>query len=233
MNIVLIPGFWLGGSSWSGVAPALTRAGHTVLTPTMPGKRAGDRALSGIGLHDHIDAVLEIVDAVAPPVVLVGHSGGGSIAWAVADARPDAIARVVFVDALPFPDGSCINDELPVVGDRIPLPDWSFFEAGDLTDLDDSLRERIRSVAVPEPASVATDPQVLGDEARFAVPVTIIACGFPEAMLSQAISSDEPWASELARLEHLQVIELPTGHWPQFTKPAELGQSILAAVDQA
>ena len=220
MNIVLIPGFWLDGASWSGVTPALARAGHTVHTPTLPGKRPGDRALSGIGLHDHVDAVLEIVDAIASPVVLVGHSGGGSIAWAATDARPADIARVIFVDAL------------PVEGDRIPLPEWSFFEAEDLVDLDDTVRERFRAVAVPEPAAVATDPQTLHDEARFAVPVTVIACEFPEAMLRQAISTGAQWASELGRLEQLEIIELPTGHWPQFTKPVELGQSILAAVDR-
>ncbi|MER3388170.1 MAG: alpha/beta hydrolase [Microcella pacifica] len=233
MNIVLIPGFWLDGASWSGVTPTLARAGHTVHTPTLPGKRPGDRALSGIGLHDHVDAVLEIVDAIASPVVLVGHSGGGSIAWAAADARPADIARVVFVDALLFPDGSVINDELPVEGDRIPLPEWNFFEAEDLVDLDDALRERFRAIAVPEPAAVATDPQTLHHEARFAVPVTVIACEFPEAMLRQAITSGAPWASELGRLEQLEIIELPTGHWPQFTKPVELGQSILAAVERA
>jgi len=232
MNIVLIPGFWLDGASWSGVAPTLARAGHTVHTPTLPGKRPGDRALSGIGLHDHVDAVLEIVDALASPVVLVGHSGGGTIAWAAADARPAAIERVVFVDALPFPDGSVINDELPVQGDRIPLPEWSFFEAEDLVDLDDTLRERFRAIALPEPAAVATDPQTLHHEARFAGPVTVIACEFPEAMLRQAITSGAPWASELSRLEQLEIVELPTGHWPQFTKPAELGERILAAVDR-
>ncbi len=27
--------------------------------------------------------------------------------------------------------------------------------------------------------------------------------------------------------------DLPTGHWPQFTKPAELARAILAAVDRS
>ena len=63
--------------------------------------------------------------------------------------------------------------------------------------------------------------------------MTVIACEFPEAMLRQAITSGAPWASELGRLEQLEIIELPTGHWPQFTKPVELGQSILAAVERA
>ncbi|MFY9637101.1 MAG: alpha/beta hydrolase, partial [Cellulosimicrobium cellulans] len=28
------------------------------------------------------------------------------------------------------------------------------------------------------------------------------------------------------------LVDLPTGHWPQFTKPAELSQAILRAVEQ-
>jgi hypothetical protein len=27
-------------------------------------------------------------------------------------------------------------------------------------------------------------------------------------------------------------MDLPTGHWPQFTKPAQLAQTILVAVDR-
>ena len=30
--------------------------------------------------------------------MVVGHSGGGNVAWGVADARPDAVSRVIFVD---------------------------------------------------------------------------------------------------------------------------------------
>jgi hypothetical protein len=29
-----------------------------------------------------------------------------------------------------------------------------------------------------------------------------------------------------------EYIDLPTGHWPQLTKPVQLGQAILAAVDR-
>jgi hypothetical protein len=35
---------------------------------------------------------------------------------------------------------------------------------------------------------------------------------------------------ELARIRDVGYIDLPTGHWPQFTKPAALGQAILASV---
>lgn len=140
MQIILIPGFWLDGDSWAPITRDLEAAGHRVHALTLPGKRPGDTDLAGIGLRDHVDAVLAVVDALDGDVVLVGHSGGGTIAWAVADARPSRIARVVMVDAIPMPAGTCINDELPVEGDGVPLPDWSLFEEEDLVDLDDDLR---------------------------------------------------------------------------------------------
>ena len=57
-----------------------------------------DADRSSITLRDHMDAVIELVDSIEGPVALVGHSGGGAIAWAVADARPDRIGRLVYVD---------------------------------------------------------------------------------------------------------------------------------------
>lgn len=230
MQIVIIPGFWLDGDSWVEITRVLEAAGHTVHPLTLPGKRPGDTDLAGIGLADHVDAALEVVDALEGDITLVGHSGGGTISWAVADARPTRIARVVFVDAIPMPAGTCINDELPVDGHGVPLPDWNLFEPEDLVDLDDDLREHFRAIAKPEPVGVAHEPTRLDDDARFTVPVTVIACQFPADLIRQAIENEREWAAELAGMQQLDIIELPTGHWPQFTKPVELGASILTAV---
>jgi pimeloyl-ACP methyl ester carboxylesterase len=234
MDIVLIPGFWLTGDSWSQVAPTLEAAGHRVHSLTLPGKSAGELDHSGIGLSTHIAAVVERLDALAgegaTPVALVGHSGGAAIAWGAADARPEYIARLVFVDAIPLGDGSVVNDELPVDGDSVPLPPWEFFEDADLTGLDDDLRARFRAEAVPEPAGVARDQQRLTNDARFGIPATIIACEFGREMVDGPIASGVGWAREMASIEQLEVVELPTGHWPQLTRPVDLGESILAAV---
>ena len=40
------------------------------------------------------------------------------------------------------------------------------------------------------------------------------------------------WAAELAALEDLEIVELNSGHWPQFSMPERLGAAILAAVDR-
>jgi pimeloyl-ACP methyl ester carboxylesterase len=231
MDLVLVPGFWLGASSWDGVAAPLREAGHRVHAVTLPGLESRDADRSGIGLRDHVDAVVAIVDALPEAVVLVGHSGGGAIAHAVADARPHRIARVVYVDALPLGDGAAINDQLPVVDGEVPLPDWSVFDAEDLVDLDDALRERFRSMAVPEPVGVTRDPQVLGDVRRYEVPVTVIACEFTADMLREWMASGSAFAAELTRIADVELVDLPTGHWPQFTRPGELAAAILAAVD--
>lgn len=231
MHLILIPGFWLDGDSWGAVTPALQAAGHTVHALTLPGKESVDANRTGISLRDHVDAVVAVVDSLASGVVLVGHSGGGAIAHAVADARPDAIARIVYVDSGPLGDGDCINDNLPVVNGEVPLPDWTGLDEESLVDLDDALRAHFRAIAVPEPRGVASDKQQLSDPRRFDVPSTVICCEMPSSVVQDLIAQGHPYVAELARLTDYELVDLPTGHWPQFTRPAELATLILAAVD--
>ncbi|GAA3702410.1 alpha/beta hydrolase [Zhihengliuella alba] len=236
MDVILVPGFWLDADSWGESLRPLKDAGHRVMPLTLPGKESPAAGRAGIGLRDHVDAVVDVVDSAEEPVVLVGHSGGGAIIHAVADARPDRVAHCIYVDALPLGEGGVINDEFPSDGDSIPLPGWDAFEEADLRDLSDELRQRFRSVAVPEPVGVATEQQRLGDERRFDVPATVIACEFSENEVLEFIRRDSPFTAELAKIKTRRILELPTGHWPQFTRPDELGEllaRIVAAVDGA
>ena len=232
MDLLLIPGFWLDGSSWDEVVPALERAGHRARPLTLPGMTAGAER-STVTLRDHVEAVVAEVDALPDPVVLVGHSGGGAVAHAVVDARPDRVARVVYVDSGPLGDGQVINDQFPAEDGEIPLPEWSVFDEADLADLTEELRAQFRERAVPTPWHVAADPQQLSDERRFEVPVTVIACEYPSAMLREWVSQGHPYVAELARVRDVTYVDLPTGHWPQFTKPAELGEAIVRSLEDA
>jgi pimeloyl-ACP methyl ester carboxylesterase len=233
MDIILIPGFWLDGSSWDEVVPVLEKAGHRTYALTLPGMESKDADRSEITLRDHIDAVVRVVDSIGPAdgkVVLVGHSGGGAIAHAAADARPDRVARVVYVDSGPLGDGGLINDEMPTENGEIPLPDWSEFDEADLVDLDEGLRAAFRARAIPQPVHVATDRQQLSDERRYDVPVTVIACEFPSAKLREWMEQGHPYVRELAKIREVDYVDLPTGHWPQFTRPEELGRAIVASI---
>jgi pimeloyl-ACP methyl ester carboxylesterase len=236
MDIILVPGFWLDASSWRDVTPALEAAGHRVHPLTLPGLESVEADRGGIGLRDHVDAVVSVVDSLSEEsgdrVVLVGHSGGGAIIHAAVDARPDRVARAIYVDSGPLGAGGVINDDLPSEGDDVPLPPWELFEDADLVDLTDELRVRFRSRAIPEPLGVTSQPQELHDERRYEVPATIIACEFPSSLIREWIAGGHPYVAELARIREVEFIDLPTGHWPQFTKPTELGELLVGAVDR-
>jgi len=232
MQIILIPGFWLDASSWNEVTPTLEQADHDVHALTLPGLESQDAIRGGIGLRDHVDAVIAVADEIEGPVVLVGHSGGGAIAHAVADARPGQVTRVVYVDSGPLGDGDSINSELPGDANEIPLPPWTEFGEDDLLDLNDELKEAFRARAVPQPAGVARDRQVLVDRRRYDVPTTVIACEYSSDQLREWIAQGHEYVAELAAMHDVEYIDLPTGHWPQFTKPEQLAQAILLAVDR-
>ncbi|MGH3442994.1 MAG: alpha/beta fold hydrolase [Nitriliruptorales bacterium] len=233
MDIVLIPGLWLDGSAWDEVVPALEQTRHRTHALTLPGMESRDADRSGVTLRDHVDAVVAVIDSLDPDgeIVIVGHSAGGTIAHAAVDARPGRVARVVYVDCVPGGEGGVVNDELPVENGEVPFPDWSLLEEEDLIDLDDELRAALRDRAIPSPARVASDPQVLSDERRYDVPVTIIACEFTSAQLRRWI--EQGYAQELAKIRDVDYVDLPTGHWPMFTRPEDLGQAILASLTPA
>jgi pimeloyl-ACP methyl ester carboxylesterase len=233
MDVILIPGLWLDGSSWDRVIPLIEKAGHRARPLTLPGMETKDADRSQITLRDHVDAVVAVIDSVDPAgeVVLVGHSAGGAIAHAAVDARPGRVARVVYVDSWPQGDGGVVNDGYPSEKGEIALPDWSLFDDEDLVDLDDDLRAAFRERAIPSPAHVARDPQRLRDERRYDVPITVIACEFSSAMLREWMERGEPNLRELAKVHDVEYVDLPTGHWPQFTRPEDLGRVIVQSID--
>jgi pimeloyl-ACP methyl ester carboxylesterase len=230
MHIILIPGLWLDASCWDAVVPSLERAGHSTHPLTLPGMESQDADRSEVTLRDHVDAVVRAIDAAEGDVVLVGHSAGGGLAHAAVDARPDRVARVVYVGSEPRGNDDGGGGQWPIDGADVPLPDWSFFEAADVADLDDEQRATMRARAIPSPARATRDPQRLSDERRYSVPITIVACEFPSTMYAEWIAEGDPGAQELARITDVEYVDLPGGHWPQLTQPEALARVILASV---
>lgn len=227
MDIILIPGLWLDGSSWAAVVPALEQAGHHAHPLTLPGMGPADRDRGGVGLQDCVDAVVAVVDASPFPVMLVGHSAGCGIGHAVVDARPDKVAAAVYVAGFPTGTGRPVASGFAVVAGRIPLPEWSAFDDGDLAGLDADLRRDFRRRAIPSPGRLATDLQHLRDERRYTVPVTVVATEFTSDMLRGWMEQDLEAVRELAMIHDVVSRDLPTGHWPQFTRPDDLAALIL------
>ncbi|QKJ19579.1 alpha/beta fold hydrolase [Microbacterium hominis] len=234
MDIILIPGLWLDADSWQEVATVLEEAGHRPLPLTMPGVGVPGTDCAEIGMADWVRAAVEVIDALGDPVALVGHSGGGNVAYGALDARVGRVSRIVFLDTFPPQDGGTIW-EFPIVDGVIPFPGWDFFEEGETADLDAATRDRAAAAARSVPPRVPTDPLVLTDPRRRSVPATMITGTVPAAEIREYVAAAPDWAAELAALEDLQIVQLneegePTGHWPQFSQPAKVADAILAAL---
>jgi pimeloyl-ACP methyl ester carboxylesterase len=233
MEIILIPGLWLDGLSWEKVTPMLEEAGHHTHALTLPGMESKDADRSHITRRDHVDAVVAAIDSVNPAdgeVVLVGHSAGAAIAYAAIDARPERVARAIYVGGFPLGDGEGDPGGYPAENGEVPLPDWSDFDDADLVDLDDKGRAEFRERAIPSPQGASRDPQQLSDERRYDIPITVICTEFSSETLRSWIERDLAPVREFTKIRDVTYVNLPTGHWPQFTRPEDLANLILGAL---
>ncbi len=61
------------------------------------------------------------------------------------------------------------------------------------------------------------------------MPVTVIATEFSSETLRTWIAQGAHPVREFTQIRAVDYVDLPTGHWPQFTRPADLGRAILGA----
>ena len=180
-NYVLVHGAWGGGQTYGEVPDALRAAGHEVLVASLPGLGTRQGELHpGITLTDHVDAVLEQVEAAGfDRFILAGHSYGGMVITGVAThlgARIDAIA---YIDAFLPGDGQSLWD---ITGE---------FEHGWYIDTQKNRPGLIRPLMTPEefepvPGLVGYHPlltlleavRYTGEEAKIPKRAYILATGY-------------------------------------------------------
>lgn len=217
--IILVPGFWLGAWAWDEVVAALRSDGHDATALTLPGLDSIDTDRSGITLDDHVDAICAAVEAAGRPVVLAVHSGAGSPGYAASDRMPDMIAAMVYVDSGPA-TGALDPD---VSGGESGPP--SVAELGENESLEGISEEQLAAFAeraLPEPAGPQRDAPVLVNPARLDVPSVVICTSFTEQQYRAAADEGYAFVGGLNELHDLEYIELPTSHWPMWSRPTDL-----------
>lgn len=98
------------------LAPDQRGHGHSRLTAAPGGRR------SWADLRDDIVALLDRLDG--PPLVLAGHSMGGTVALLAAAARPERVSSLVLLDPVIWPRAATLMLNLPLAGrlaGKIPL----------------------------------------------------------------------------------------------------------------
>ena len=221
--IVLVPGFWLGAWAWDEVASALRADGHEVTALTLPGLESPDADRFSITLSDHVDAIVEAVSAAGRPVVLAVHSGSGAAGYVVSDRVPEQIAAMVYVDSDPATgalDPDCADAEKP-----LPSAEELASEEN-LDGLSDEQLATFRERAVPQPGGVLREALRLENDARLDIPSTAIATGFTSDQYQDAIKEGYAWLGGFADLRDLTWVDLPTSHWPMWSRPNELAAII-------
>jgi pimeloyl-ACP methyl ester carboxylesterase len=221
--IVLVPGFWLGAWAWDEVAAALRADGHKVTALTLPGLESADADRSRITFADHVDAIVKAVRAAGRPVVLAVHSGAGAPGYAVTDRIPEQLAAMVYVDT--GPAKGPLDESFGDVEKPLPTAK-ELAQNENLDGLTETQLETFRSRAVPEPGAALRGAAELTNEARLEVPSTVICTGYTSAQYKDAIKEGQSWLGGLADLRDVTWVDLPTSHWPMWSRPRELAAII-------
>ncbi len=219
MDIILIAGMWLDAHAWDGVVPEIERLGHRPVPVTLPGQGDGD---TGATYDDQVAAVVAAVDAADGPPLVVGHSAACALAWAAADARPTAVAGVALIGGMPSADGETYFGPFGPVDGVVAFPGWEPFAGPDSDDLTDEQRRAIQAGAIAVPAAITHGVVRLSDERRYDVPVTMVCPEFSPAEAKEWIAAGD--IPELARTSSVEYVDLDSGHWPMYSRPAELAR---------
>jgi len=237
---VLAGGAWIGAWAWRAVTKRLRENGHEVYPLSLTG--LGDRvhlASPSVNLETHIaDVVNTLVSEDLRDVVLVAHSYSSVPVTGAADRAHDRIARLVFVDTAPIPDGMAFIDIYPPEGRQLversvaeqgdgwrwPLPDWDILEntfGASLAGMTDEQRRWFRASAAPQPFGTFTQPLRLTRPDAAPHPKLAVLCEFTEAQMREMIAAGHPYALAMSGPEW-RFVELPTSHWPMFSEPERL-----------
>ncbi|GAB3314929.1 alpha/beta hydrolase [Geodermatophilus aquaeductus] len=128
-TVVLVHGAFAESASWNGVIEQLRSEGYPVLAAANPLR----------GLRSDADQLRGVLDQVGGPIVLAGHSYGGSVMSVAADGHP-GVRALVYVGSFLLEEGESTGElagrfpgnELGSALDPVPVPDG---HGGTVTDL--------------------------------------------------------------------------------------------------
>ena len=150
----------------------------------------------------------------------------------VADQLPSLVRRVVYLDTGPMPSGMAAIDFYPPDAQQgmrasldgpgggwlLPVPEFDAgTDQGNLAELTDDHLKTMSSRGTPQPFAPITQPLIRPDARP--VPGTVIATTFTPEQAQGLAASGNPVFAEMTSLDFRH---LPTGHWPMFSRPAEL-----------
>ncbi|MFH9656831.1 alpha/beta fold hydrolase [Streptomyces sp. NPDC017248] len=248
---IMVAGVFTGAHVWQETAARLVAAGSEVHAVPLSGVGAGRPATAdGVDLETHIADVVSVIDAVdpasGPEIVLVGHDYGIHPVLGAADRRPQRVARVVYLDCGMPRDGVPALAAVPdqalrarlaegaesgvTEGELAPPGRDEWQRWGSTAGVGEAALDRLTALAAPQPLGTLLQPLRLTGGAA-AVPTTGVLCtgnGVSVDLVQRLVDFGDPALAALTG-PRVTFFELPTGHWPMLSCPAELADVLLRA----
>lgn len=235
-TFILVHGAFQDASGWTDTIAALEAAGHKAIAVQLPGRGEDKTPLSDITLATYRDAVIAVIEAQDAPVILVGHSFGGMVISAVAEAIPAKIEALVYVAAyLPQTGDSLVSlstqdhySWLGQEGNFILAEDFStgavnaeIFAAAFCPDCSEAQAALVAASQLAEPLAPLNEPVTLtaenfGSVSRFYIMTA-----------EDVVVSPQLQALMISRTPMARVLALDTGHAPYITAPQALADLLI------
>jgi pimeloyl-ACP methyl ester carboxylesterase len=239
-TFILIHGAWQGAWAWDTMVPRLQAAGHHAIAVDLPGSGHNPMPPAEVNLERYAAHVAGIIDATTGPVVMVGHSMGGTAAAQACQLRPERIALAIFLAAFLLPNGMSVLDFY-----ESNLEPWmqgahkrvSYDETGMLSSIDPVSAVKVfyhkADRALAEAAARRLTPQPEGGR-RSKLQLTTERFGTVPRVYIEARSDRSVHLPLQRRMQQmspcLAVYGLDSDHAPQLSDPDALAALLLRAV---
>ena len=102
--ILLVHGFGAALDWWDGIAPELAKT-HRVIRLDLIGHGGTAAPPTGYAIEHQAELVASVLRKLkAERVTAIGHSMGGEVVAALAEANPGLVERIIIIDTPPVPD---------------------------------------------------------------------------------------------------------------------------------
>ncbi|RFA28420.1 alkyl salicylate esterase [Alkalilimnicola ehrlichii] len=241
---VLIHGAWAGSWVWDRLLPHLQAQGVQTQAVNLPGNGADGIPAADVTLEHYVRHVVNVIETLPGPIVLVGHSGGGVTATQVAETIPARVNGVAFVAGMMLPSHAGFADitrelqkEEPAAAGIGPHLEWAADRRISTVPVRAACDIFFHDVPAKLAIAAATRLVPQPEKARAAKPYwTAERFGRLPRLYIEALADRSVVLTAQRRMQALvpgaTVASLPCGHAPQLAMPEELAACLSAFVDE-
>lgn len=237
-TFLMVHGAWHGAWTFDNLRQPVEQAGHTLMTPDLPGTQNGCPEDEIASLQNWADFIASCVEQAESPVILCAHSRGGIVISEVAERVSDSIQSLVYITAFLVPNGKNQADiQLPrpaefsagikptTSGDAVTVSEDAalacFYNTSPKAEAEAAAKR-----LVPEKLAIRESKLTLSNERFGTVPRHFIEC------LEDAIIPIKYQRAMQKELPAKTVTTLKCDHSPFLSCPNELTEALLIIANE-